>query len=219
MVLVRACALASRLLAVVVLLIGALFRAGASDAPLERGTAIIDPGALRELDRRPPWPDARHDAVRARPTGPLTNAQLFALPSMAQVAKALDADVERYVERHKAELPNESIGVGTGFAFQLFDRAQLYSADTRFVLSGIVNRMDRAYVAPENCGEIRLIYRLTQTNAAAIGEAAVTPRLPMTLNVVLKAKGDGERDHLRRDRAALACRRRPQVTGGNWRRN
>ena len=111
---------------------------------------------------------------------------------MAQVAKALDADFERYVERHKAELPNESIGVGTGFAFQLFDRAQLYSADTRFVLSGIVNRMDRAYVAPENCGEIRLIYRLTQTNAAAIGEAAVTPRLPMTLNVVLKAKGDGD---------------------------
>jgi len=31
---------------------------------------------------------------------------------------------------------------------------------------------------------------LTQTNAAAIGEAAVTPRLPMTLNVVLKAKGE-----------------------------
>ena len=82
--------------------------------------------------------------------------------------------------------------VGAGFAFQLFDRAQLYSTDTRFVLSGIVNRMDRAYVAPETCGEIRLIYRLTQINAATIGEAAVTPRLPMTLNVVLKAKGDGD---------------------------
>ena len=60
----------------------------------------------------------------------------------------------------------------TAFDFQLFDRAQLYSADTRFVLSGIVNRMDRAYVAPASCGEIRLIYRLTRTNAAAIGEAA-----------------------------------------------
>src|SRR5262249_46742438 len=89
----------------------------------------------------------------------------------------------------KIELPSESIGVGSGFAFQLFDRAQLYSADTRFVLSGIVNRMDRAYVAPESCGEIRLIYRLTETNAGAIGEAVVSPRLPMTLNVVLKAKG------------------------------
>jgi hypothetical protein len=183
-----------RTLAVVLVLTGAA-AARASDAPLERGTAIIDPGALRELDRgrfgltRIMMPARSADA-------PLTNAQLLALPSMAQVAKALDADVARYVERHKANLPNESIGVGTGFAFQLFDLAQLYSADTRFVLSGIVNRMDRAYVAPENCGEIRLIYRLTQINAAVIGEAGVTPRLPMTLNVVLKAKADG---------AAISC--------------
>jgi hypothetical protein len=180
----------SPLLAIVILLIGVWSARAASDAPLERGAAIIDPGALREFDRgrlslmhiMMPW---RSD------NRPLTNEQLFALPSMAQVAKALEADIARYIERHKAALPNESIGVGTGFAFQLFDRAQLYSSDTRFVLSGIVNRMDRAYVAHDNCGEIRLIYRLTQTNAAAIGEAAVTPRLPMTLNVVLKAKGEG----------------------------
>jgi hypothetical protein len=180
-----------RLLAIVVLLIGACPAQAASDAPLERGTAIIDPAALRELDHgrlglmhvMMPW---RSDN-RA-----LTNEQLFALPSMMQAAKALDADFARYVERHKAEMPDESIGVGPGFAFQLFNPAQLYSADTRFVLSGIVNRMDRAYVAPESCGEVRLIYRLSRTNAAAIGEAAVTPRLPMTLNVVLKAKGDGD---------------------------
>jgi hypothetical protein len=177
-------------LVIFVLLIGVCSAQAASDAPLERGTAIIDPGALREFD------GDRFGLSRimspARPADtPLTNEQLFALPSMAPVRKALDADIAHYVERHKAELPNESIGVGTAFAFQLFDRAQLYSADTRFVLSGIVNRMDRAYVAPESCGEIRLMYRLTQTNARAIGEAAVTPRLPMALNVVLKAKGDG----------------------------
>src|SRR5262249_15030213 len=148
----------------------------------------IDPGALRALDGGR-FSLARVMSPSRSADAPLTNEQLFALPSMAQVAKALDADFERYIARHKAELPDESIGVGTGFAFQLFDRAQLYSADTRFVLSGIVNRMDRAYVAPENCGEIRLLYRLTQTRSGAIGEAAVTPRLPMTLNVVLKAKG------------------------------
>jgi hypothetical protein len=179
-----------RTLAVVLVLTGAA-AAQASDAPLERGTAMTDPAALRELDRGRLGLTRIMMPARSADT-PLTNAQLFALPSMAQVAKALDADVARYIERHKATSPNESIGVGTGFAFQLFDLAQLYSADTRFVLSGIVNRMDRAYVAPESCGEIRLIYRLTQTNAAAIGEAAVTPRLPMTLNVVLKAKADGD---------------------------
>jgi hypothetical protein len=179
----------SSLLAIA-LLIAACSALAASDAPLERGTAIIDPGALRELDGGR-FALARVMPPARAPDHPLTNEQLFALPSMAPVRKGLDADFERYIERHKADLPNESIGVGTGFAFQLFDRAQLYSADTRFVLSGIVNRMDRAYVAPETCGEIRLIYRLTRTNAAAIGEAVVTPRLPMTLNVVLTAKGEG----------------------------
>jgi hypothetical protein len=180
----------SPLFAILALLIGACSAQAASDAPLERGTAIFDPGALRELDGG--RFGLAHIMSPARPTDQaMTNEQLFELPSMAQVAKALDADFAHYIERHKAELPNESIGVGAGFAFQLFDRAQLYSADTRFALAGIVNRMDRGYVAAENCGEIRLIYRLTQTHAAAIGEAGVTPRLPMCLYVVLKAKGDG----------------------------
>ena len=155
---------------------------------LERGTAIIDPEALRELDH------GRFGLTRvllpARSADiPLSNNQLFALPSMVPVRKALDEEFDRYIARHKASLPSETIGVGTSFDFQLFDRALLDSADTRFVLAGIVNRMDRAFVLPDSCGEIRLIYRLTQTRAPAVGENAVSPRLPMTLNVVLKAKG------------------------------
>ena len=79
--------------------------------PLERGTAIIDPAALREMD------DGHFGLTRIviperSANIPLTNAQLFALPAMVSVKKALDEDFERYVERHKAELPNESIGVG-----------------------------------------------------------------------------------------------------------
>ena len=60
--------------------------------------------------------------------------------------------------------------------------------------------MDRAYVAPETCGEIRLIYRLTRTGDA--GEGAASPRLPMTLNIVLKAKGDNAIDG---NGAAITC--------------
>ena len=60
--------------------------------------------------------------------------------------------------------PAKPSASATAFDFQLFDRAQLYSADTRFVLAGIVNRMDRAYVSRQTCGEIRLIYRLTRTD-------------------------------------------------------
>ena len=102
----------------------------------------------------------------------------------------------------RQSLPNETIGVGDGFDFQLFDRAQLYSSDTRFVLAGIVNRMDRAYVSEANCGEIRLIYRLTRTDVPPIGENAVSQRLPMTLNLVLKAKGGPAIDHAG---AAITC--------------
>ncbi len=182
---------AARLSAILLLFCCAVSARGADHPPLERGTAIIDPLALRELDHgrlgltRIMQPAPSSDA-------PLTNEQLFALPSMAPVKQALDDDFEHYVAKHKAEMPNDSIGVGTDFAFQLFDRAQLTSSDTRFVLSGIVNRMDRGYVPGFDCGEIRLIYRLTPTNVTApIGENSVSPRLPMTLNVVLKAKGEG----------------------------
>ena len=83
---------------------------------------------------------------RDRPMRRSTNSELFALPSMVPVRKALDAEFDRYIARHKASLPNETIGVGTAFDFQLFDRALLDSPNTRFVLAGIVNRMDRAYV-------------------------------------------------------------------------
>jgi hypothetical protein len=109
---------------------------------------------------------------------------------MLPVQRAIDGEFDRYIARHGASLPKESIGVGEGFDFQLFDRTLLYSQDTRFVLAGIVNRMDRTYVAEASCGEIRLIYRLTRMNKAA-GDDAVPPRLPMTLNLVLKAKGEG----------------------------
>src|SRR5204863_50124 len=105
--------------------------------------------------------------------------------------------------------------------FQLFDRALLDSGQTRFVLAGIVNRMDRAYLAPQSCGEVRLIYRLVRILSAPSppagegrgggstsedsirdtptpdpspqggGETSnASPRLPMTLNIVLKASAD-----------------------------
>ena len=134
---------------------------------------------------------------------PLANSALFALPSMVPVRQAIDGEFDRYIARHGASLPKETIGVGEGFDFQLFDRALLYSADTRFVLAGIVNRMDRTYVAEASCGEIRLIYRLTRINKAA-GDDAAPPRLPMTLNLVLKARGEGIHDHLLRNRQSLA---------------
>lgn len=109
-----------------VLLCSALPARAIQGAALERGTAIIDPSALRELDHgrfglgRVLLPAASADAPRA-------NGQLFALPAMAAVRKAIDDEFDRYIVRHKADLPNETIGVGGSYDFQLFDRTLLYS--------------------------------------------------------------------------------------------
>jgi hypothetical protein len=168
----------------------------AQSAALERGVAITDPYVLREFDRgsfgvgRMVGPAEPIDA-------PMNNDALFALPSMAPVRKALDTEFARYVTKHKTGSASETVGVGPSFGLQLFDLALLYSRDTRFVLAGVVNRMDRAYVSPESCGEVRLIYRLTRSAAVEPGEGAAPPRLPMTLNIVLKARSG--------DASAIAC--------------
>jgi hypothetical protein len=185
--------------ALLCLLGGALPLSAAPEQPLERGTAITDPLALRDLDRGRFGLGRVLEPARTADM-PLSNAELFAMPSMFQVKAAIDAEFDRYAARHKNEIPDETIGVGEAFAFQLFDRALLISADTRFALSGIVNRMDRAFVAPAGCGEIRLIYRLVRTNLPAGGETS--SRLPMTLNVVLRAKGEPAVD---RDGKPITC--------------
>jgi mono/diheme cytochrome c family protein len=176
------------LLAVVVLLGGAMSLPAAENAQLTRGTAITDPDVLRKLDQndaltisRLVWPQRNADF-------PLTNDLLFSsMPQLAPIPPAIDAEFDRYIAGHKAAWPSETIGVGEGFDVQLFDRATLKSPNTRFVLAGIVNRMDRAYVAEESCGEIRLIYRLTRFDAGPDGSKTAT-RLPMTFNLVMKAR-------------------------------
>lgn len=184
---------------ILVLLCSAWSAHAVEGAALERGAAITDPLALRELDLREHRSDRLDRAgfglrPLVAPAGsaaaPILNDELFALPSMAPVRRALDGEFERYVARHRASLPGETIGVGASHDWQMFDRDLLDSRRARFMLAGIVNRMDRAYVSPETCGEIRLIYRLTRAGDAEAVENAQSSRLPMTLNVVLRAKGD-----------------------------
>jgi len=89
---------------ILVLLCGVLPARAAQGAALERGAAITDPDALRELDLgehptngldrlgfglRPFIPAARTVAA------PILNDELFALPAMALVRQAIDAEFER----------------------------------------------------------------------------------------------------------------------------
>ena len=110
------------------LLIALLLFAGAAPAravaPRRWSAArpIIDPAALRELDGGS-FGIGRMLLPERSANMPLTDSELFALPSMAPVRKALDGEFDRYIADTKPSLPNETIGVGDGFDFQLFDRA------------------------------------------------------------------------------------------------
>src|ERR1700685_324796 len=84
----------------------------AQSAPaLGRGTAITCPAALREREHGRFGLTRVMQPVRSS-DAPLTNSQLFALPSMAPVRKALDDEFERYVGGHKSDQPGETMRVG-----------------------------------------------------------------------------------------------------------
>jgi hypothetical protein len=167
-------------LSLIAVLLGLVAPVAVAQANEGDGLAVTDPGVLRALETRGFGLAQLLDPAR---TTPIPNDALFALPAMTQIRAALDDAFARYLADHQKHQPRVRIGVGPGHDVQLFDQAMLTSPDARFVLAGIVNRMDRAYVAPDTCGEIRLIYRLTRTAAGT-----TPPRLPMTLNLVLRAK-------------------------------
>lgn len=73
-------------------------------------------------------------------------------------------------------------------AHRLFDQKWLSSADSRYELVGVVNRLDRQPFATDKnvCGEIRFIYRLGYRKK--FKKQTVYSRLPMTMNVVYWAE-------------------------------
>ncbi|UWU78261.1 hypothetical protein N2603_07330 [Bradyrhizobium huanghuaihaiense] len=203
------------ILAVVVLFGGVTSPSAAENAQLTRGTAITDPDLLRKLDQddqltisRLIWPERNANFS-------LTTDLLFAwLPQLKDIPPAIDAEFDRYIAQQKVAFPSETIGVGEGVDVQLFDRAVLKSPNTRFVLAGIVNRMDRAYVAEESCGEIRLIYRLARFDAGPDGAKTAT-RLPMTFNLVLKARDARQTDASGKPVSCAEVARR-WLDNGDW---
>ncbi|TYL73651.1 hypothetical protein [Bradyrhizobium cytisi] len=203
------------LLAAILLFGGVMSLSAAENAPLARGTAITDPDLLRKLDQSDVVSISRLLQPERNANVPLTSDLLFAsLPQLNAIPPAIDAEFDRYIAQHKAASPGETIGVGEGFDVQLFDRAALKSPDTRFVLAGIVNRMDRAYVSEESCGEIRLIYRLARFETRPDGSNTAT-RLPMTFNLVMKAHDTRQTDG---DGKPVTCAEvaRRWLDNGDW---
>lgn len=160
----------------------------ASRAQDVRGAAITDPQVLEKLDRsRGLGLKAvveRNGITIANPDAEVSNEDLFKTAEFASIKASLEKEYRAYTR----ERPKLNIGEGVAYNYRLFQRHMIYSDHARFVLAGVVNRMDRTYKAPETCGEIRLIYRLVYTTPTfAKNGTPTTSRLPMTLNVILDA--------------------------------
>ncbi|MES2857510.1 MAG: hypothetical protein V4692_16685 [Bdellovibrionota bacterium] len=149
-------------------------------SPLETGVAVTEPVVLRPLEKT--YGIGKFIPVKSGEIV-IDNSLLMDAPSFKPVIATLDKELAEYA----AKTPGS--GVGMRFSKRLFNMEFLKSGLARFVLVGIVNRQDRAFISPATCGEVRFIYRLAY-NVADRG-SQVASRLPMTLNLVLNAKPEG----------------------------
>ncbi len=147
--------------------------------PIESGVAITEPGVVKSLELGG-FDIQQMLAPNPTVAGMMGNSELKDLPAFKPVLAALHNEFDAY---HKA---HPETGVGLKFGKRLFDENYLLSPRARFALVGIVNRMDRSYIEPDTCGEIRFIYRLAYTVMSK--NEKVSSRLPMTLNLVVGAK-------------------------------
>jgi len=190
----------SRLCAVLITLLMGHGTAAARD--LDAGIAFTDPALMKELDDKgfslgaflkPGW-------QRNAPAPVLDNRQLSTLPAMRNILRATNMRLNTCRSR------GQTIGVGMSCLKRMFDQRYLYANFARFELVGVINRMDRAWVKSLPCGEVRLLYRLAY--ATTTSEGPTKSRLPMSLNLVLKALPDN---------SILTCRQiaRRWIEAGN----
>jgi len=145
---------------------------------LDAGLTITEPGVLRTLDRS----YGIGQMVPGGGAAEISNKDLFLLPAMQPVLATINADLG-----DEAKRPGEP--------GSLFDTKYLTTGYARFVLAGIVNRMDRAwaYADAASCGEIRFIYRLVyHVELTKLPGRFVDSYLPMTFNLVLRTRDPGD---------------------------
>lgn len=144
-----------------------------ADEDLETGLAITKPETLKVLESQG---FSIGDLITpSGRTGVLDNSEL-SKTAFAGVLENLKQEMATYQKNHPRS------GVGMGFDERLFDLNYLTHGRARFVLVGVVNRMDLAYKNPAYCGEVRFIYRLAYN--VINRDLTVNSRLPITINLV-----------------------------------
>jgi hypothetical protein len=160
---------------------------------LEAGVAITDPAVMAHLQGTqfsagsllfPGTPGAKAMKNNNLFDGPLRSVALTLMDDIAQLpeqsldspSRAFFADADSQGHRFSATLLND--------------------AKSAFVLTGVVNRMDRGYRVVDGvslyptCGEIRFLYRFTYD--VDVGGEQVASRLPFTMSIVLNARAPDE---------------------------
>ncbi|MBN9010073.1 MAG: hypothetical protein J0H63_08035, partial [Rhizobiales bacterium] len=174
-------------------------------AEMEDGLAITDPLILGKLERYDAAMPMAHTYSIAdllfpsenRTPGPVSNDNLFKGP-LKTIADTLIGDINTLPQQSLDSAARKTFANGANKALR-FSAWLLNHPESGFVLTGIVNRMDRAYRTVDGvrkirtCGEIRFLYRFTY-DVAINGGMKVASRLPFTVSVVLNARN--EDDHI-----------------------
>ncbi len=161
---------------------------------LESGAAITDPEVLKTLEA-----DRYSLGALLFPNHPdptkLSNDNLFDGP-LKSVGDTLVNDIQTRPEQSLDPDANQVMHRPDSKNYR-FHANLLRDAKSRFVLTGIVNRMDRAYRVVDGksrlptCGEIRFIYRFTY-DVDIDGRTNVSSRLPLTASLVLNARAEND---------------------------
>lgn len=157
---------------------------------IEDGLAITHPRIVETLSQRASGEGvglAYYLDVTGRSTPNLSNQELAKLPAFQSILQSVRRELNQYTQT--TNKPSDTVGVGVHFHHRLFDYRFLEYDRARFVLVGVINRMDKAWMNPTTCGETRLIYRLSyRVEINGDKDKTVTSRLPMTINLILNAK-------------------------------
>ena len=151
--------------------------AKASDQDFEEALVISRPETLKAIESSG---FSLGDLIsRSASTGAVDNQELSQMSSFKPILQNLKEEMTAYQKKRP------KAGVGLQFDERLFDLRYMENPRARFVLVGVVNRMDTGFRAKNRCGEIRFIYRLAYS--VQDHGTPVSSRLPMTINLVMNA--------------------------------
>lgn len=174
----------------------------AAGHPLERGLVVSDPMALDLLDKGKygfrelirPLLKISEPCGKTGKTG-VISTNPFEHQPLCDVTKTIQDAI-------KAAQASTHDRIAQAYAREAIFPIDFFTDnDATLTLTGIVNRIDRAYrslgneALKDTCGEVRFIYRFGYTErypiklaGGAIQDKLVSSRLPLTLNLVLKAR-------------------------------